>query len=349
MKVLEVNTEKTWRGGERQTLYTCKGLLDAGCEVSLLCLKGNPLAQKAKEEGVETIEVASNFSAWQYLVSNSGKYDIVHVQTAKAQTLAVFSKFFHKTPVVYTRRVDFQLKSGGLSLWKYKKTDKLVAISNAIRQIMEKQELTNISVIPSVVIKKHLNKQRAEEFLDKLNLQGKKVVATIAAMVPHKDPLTMVSAIKELKSLRDDFVFLHFGDGELMEEVKTAIELNDLKDVYYPLGYIEGVEDFYAVFDVFVMSSQEEGLGSSVLDAFLYQVPVASTDAGGLKETVEGRGLLSPMHDAKALAQNISKLLDNAELSDELRQRAYQEVKEKYTLEYSTQEYLKLFRSLIGS
>ncbi len=345
MKILQVNTEKTWRGGERQTLYVCQGLIKAGCDIALLCLEGYPLAKKAKAAGITTHEVKSHRASFSFLSINGKEYDIIHAQSAKGQTNAIASKMFHQKPVVYTRRVDFNIK-GGLSKWKYQQTDKLVAISTAIKNIMQKQGLSNISVIPSVVQQKKLDVERAKNTLKTLNPNDKKVIATIAAMVPHKDPLTMVAAIAELKALRDDFIFLHFGDGELEPQMKKTITQKGLQDIYHLMGYLENVEDFYSVFEVFTMSSQEEGLGSSVLDAFLYKVPVASTDAGGLKETVEDRGLLSPIHDPKALAENIHKLLNQPELAQELTTKAHKDVLGNYSLEKTTQEYLKIYQEL---
>lgn len=349
MKILEINTEKTWRGGERQTLYTCRGLMEAGCEVTLLCRGGYPLSKRAQEKGVPIVEVSGNSSIFSYLRKHGEEYDILHSQTAKAQSFAVLANTFHDWKIVYTRRVDFRLRDSWFTTFKYQKTTKLVAISHAIKSIMEEKGHRDISVIPSVVVEKKLDTNRARKMMAQLNPDKKKVLATVAAMVPHKDPLTMVAAIKELKAMRDDFIFLHFGEGELKGELEKAINLFNLQDTYHLMGYMDNVEDFYAVFDVFVMSSQEEGLGSSVLDAFLYKVPVASTDAGGLRETVEGRGLLSPKKNSLALAQNINKLLDDNDLVSKLTETAYREVKEKYSLQHSTQEYLEIFRGLIGS
>ncbi|HEX04204.1 MAG TPA: glycosyltransferase family 1 protein, partial [Bacteroidetes bacterium] len=48
MRVLQINTERTWRGGERQTLYTIEGLIEAGVEVGLVCRDGFPLDRAVK-------------------------------------------------------------------------------------------------------------------------------------------------------------------------------------------------------------------------------------------------------------------------------------------------------------
>lgn len=158
----------------------------------------------------------------------------------------------------------------------------------------------------------------------------------------------MLAAIAELKKQRDDFAFLHFGDGELKEAMEKAIADNQLQDTYYLMGYTENAEDFYSVLDVYTLSSLLEGLGSSVLDAFIYKVPVACTDDGaGLAETVKDRGLLSPIKKPQELAENINRLLSKPELVEKLTTKAYNEVIENYSLEKTTQEYLKIYQELL--
>ena len=97
------------------------------------------------------------------------------------------------------------------------------------------------------------------------------------------------------------------------------------------------------------MSSQEEGLGSSVLDAFIYKVPVVSTDAGVLKETVEGRGLLCHVKDAKCLAYSINRMIEDKLLREKLVNKAYNDVKEHYSLKENIEQYVRIFHSFACS
>ncbi len=346
MKILELNTEKTWRGGERQTLYNVKGFLKAGLEVGLIARKGFPLSQKSSSLGCELIEVNSNLEALRFLLRYGKNYDVIHAQTAKTQTLAVLSKPFHRRPVVYTRRVDF-VPRGMLTKLKYERTDKVVAITEAIRKILVNSlGLTGIEVITEIVEAKNLNVKRARALKDRFG--DKKIIATTSALVPHKDPLTMVRAINELSRIRSDFVFLHFGDGPLLGSVKGLIHEFGIEDFYRLMGFVDNVEDFFAIFDVFVMSSEQEGLGSSVLDAFIYKVPVVSTDAGGLKETVGSSGLLCPVKDYRCLAENIDRLLNDAELRERLVSRAYTKAKERHSIEAVTDRYIELFNRILS-
>jgi len=345
MRILELNTEKTWRGGERQTYYNIKGFLERGLDVTLLARKGYPLSRRAAELGIKVVEVGSGVEAYAYLCAHGREYDIIHAQTAKTQSLAVLSKPFHRRPVVYTRRVSF-LPRGPMSRLKYERTDWVVAITYEIKRILEGHlGLKRLSVITEVVERKELNLERAKKLKEECG--GKKILATTSALVPHKDPFTMVKAIKELSSLRDDFVFLHFGDGPLLKEAQRLVSELGIGDFYRFMGFVENVEDFYSVFDVFVMSSSQEGLGSSVLDAFVYRVPVVSTDAGGLRETVEGCGLLCRVGDYRCLVQSINTILEDTDLRNYLVERAYLKATTEHSIDKVTSDYVELFQSLL--
>ncbi|MEO6884159.1 MAG: glycosyltransferase [Bacteroidia bacterium] len=347
MKILEVNTEKSWRGGERQTFYNMKGFRDAGLEVDVLCRKKYPLSHISKKNDFNTYQVKSFFQTILFLLFYGNDYDLIHAQTAKAQFAAVLSKFIHRKPVVYTRRVDF-VPSGFFTKMKYRFTNKLIAISNPVKTILENFGMENVSVISDALEISPIDKERAEKFIFENSWKDKKIIGTIAALVPHKDPITMVNAIYELSLLRNDFVFLHFGEGVLEKKVEAEIEKLGLEKIFFLNGFTEDVTDYFSVFDVFAMSSEEEGLGSSVLDAFIYKVSVASTNAGGLNELISGRGLVSEKKDAKMLAKNISELLDNQNLKNELTEKAFLYASERHSIPAITAEYISVFEKLLS-
>jgi glycosyltransferase involved in cell wall biosynthesis len=352
VRILQINTEKTWRGGERQTFYTLRGLAAAGVQVELLCRAGAPLAERVSALPVRVHPVSGQLGALSFLAGCKGRYDVLHAQTAKGQSLAAFTKPMHRTPLVYTRRVDFR-PSGLSARIKYRMTDQTVAISQAIADILADFGVPDVPVIPSAVLPTPAGiepialeiRTRAQ-----LGLGDKRIIGTIAALVEHKDPLTMVEAVARLRDLRgDDFAFLHFGDGPLLEQAKAKAEALGLVGTYHFMGFSPQVIDYLRIFQVFVMSSREEGLGSTVLDAFLEGVPVASTEAGGLKELVAGRGLLAPVGDSATLASAMSRLLDETDLRADVVAKARAYVTERHDLDRLCKEYITLYRSLIAA
>lgn len=343
LRILELNFERSWRGGERQTLYNMTGFRDAGMRVELLCRKNCPMEVKAREKGFKVISFANVFGVLLFLLFKGRRYDILHAQTSHILTYCVLAKPFHRAKIVFTRRVDFVPRSR-VTLLKYKLTDQVVAISTAIKKILENFGVTDVAHISSAIVNKPLNRERAEKMLTEQGIApGTRIIGTTAALVQHKDPLTMVEAIRELAAMHKNFVFLHFGKGELEEQVRQKIAEYGLEPVYKLMGFYENVEDVFSVLDVFTMSSEQEGLGSSVLDAFMYKVPVVSTDAGGLSDLLEnGRGIMCAVKQPAMLAKGIYMLLEQSALRETTIKRAYEFARDKHSLQYITNEYLHL-------
>jgi len=120
-----------------------------------------------------------------------------------------------------------------------------------------------------------------------------------------------------------------------------------LEKIYLFPGHMDQVEDFFSVIQVFLMSSFNEGLGSSVLDAYFNKVPVVSTNAGGLADLVaDGKAMIAEPGDASAMASAINFLLDHPESSTQQTEKAYRFVIAEHSLPSITDQYLSLFGQL---
>ena len=137
MKILELNFERTWRGGERQTIYNMLGFRNAGVSVSLLCRQGFPLEAKAKDAGFEVFSFNNIFSAFFFMLLKGNRFNVFHAQSSHIITWCLLSKPFHRAKVILSRRVDFVPK-GNVTRIKYRLTDKVVAVSDAVKHIVEK-------------------------------------------------------------------------------------------------------------------------------------------------------------------------------------------------------------------
>jgi glycosyltransferase involved in cell wall biosynthesis len=349
VRVLQVNTEKTWRGGERQTLYTIESLIFQGVDCQLMVLKNSLMHQKAEVLGIHIIAVESMLDALKKLSNLKGDFDLIHAQTGKAHTQCVLTKIFHQTPVVYTRRVDF-VPSGFSTRLKYKFTNKVVSISSAISSILNQSGMcSNSPVISSAVKSRNLNNERALKLKRSLGIQGStKIIGLVSALESHKDPITALKTIHELQKSRQDFAVLHFGNGVLFNKVSDTIKELNLDRLYFQMGHHENVEDYFSMMDVFLMTSKEEGLGSSVLDAFNYEVSVVSTNAGGLNNLVKDRGFLCNIGDIQCLSRGLSLSLDSSKESDEYKINAKQYCDNEMGVNLMAGKYIDLYQGLIN-
>src|SRR5690554_2906678 len=285
MRILQLNVERGWRGGERQTLLTMQRLLQAGHEVELLARAGGELARRAGEQGFVVHECDGSVGACRFLLARRALYDVMHAQTANTMSWLAFLRPWLKTRIVFTRRTAFPLrKKESRNAWKWRQADVLVAISDAAAAEPRRLGL-RVAVIPSAVEIQPLNAEHLLAFSSQHGLEGKRVLATAAALTEEKDPLTLIRAVHELAANRQDFVFLHLGAGGSQEEpARQLVGELGLESVYRFAGFHDNVENLYRLMDLFVLSSRYEALGSSALDAFAYGVPVVATRAGGLAE-----------------------------------------------------------------
>jgi glycosyltransferase involved in cell wall biosynthesis len=344
MRILEINTEQYWRGGEKQTLLTTEGLLQKSHDVVLLCKKNSTLHQKAISRAIPYVSISSNIDLFFYLIINARKFDIIHTHTAKSLTPCILSRFTHNTKVVFSRR-HHKIPSSFFSKWKYNAADFITTVSQYIKKrLVDGGISAPVKVIHDASIFVVPNPIRIQHHYNKYLRLGKKIIATVAAFEHEKDPHTLLAAIEALSKVRTDFIFLHFGSGSLEYEISQEITHRNLGSVYYCLGQTNSIEELYSMFDVFVISSKNEGFGSSVIDAFLNNVPVVSTDAGGLKELVEGRGYLAETGNPQCLCEQINKCLSSD--SSEQIKKAYLFASTELSTDTIQTQYEELFTRL---
>lgn len=204
-----------------------------------------------------------------------------------------------------------------------------------------------MTVISDIAVEKELNKIRVNSVLEVFHIpKNKKIIGTLASDgCLIRILLNMLEAIYIVSKQRNDFVFLHFGMVPLIKQMNEKVKEYNLGKVYKIMGFHEKAEDFFCSLEGFVMSSEEEGLGNSVLDAFLYNVPVASTNAGGLKDLLnDERGEVCEIHSPEKLAICINAILDNSEKTKKMVINANSYVKQFHSMEYITNQYLALLK-----
>ncbi len=126
------------------------------------------------------------------------------------------------------------------------------------------------------------------------------LACTVGALVPHKDHVTLLHAARRLAGRFPDLHWVIAGEGELRQVLEwLAGELGLTTECTF-WDRLPIRSRVIADADLYVMSSREEGLGTSVLDAMARGIPVASTSAGGLPEMLhEGAGSWCPPRQSR--------------------------------------------------
>jgi L-malate glycosyltransferase len=336
---LHIDTARTWRGGQNQVLLTVNGLRAMGQRASLIAHPDGELRRRAAE-GLDLIPIAPRTemdlsAAWRLSrVVKRLRPDVVHAHDAHGTAMASLGlSLGSPTPapaLIVSRRVDFHLKRNSFSRWKHRQVDFFIAASEAIRKMLIADGVPSERVITvhegidleHVLAAPPVNVHQAFWLPHQAP-----VVGNVAALVPHKGHRHLIEAAHLVVREMPDTRFLILGEGELREQLARQIRDYRLeKHVFLP-GFRTDVIGCIKGFDLFVMSSVTEGLGTSLLDAMACSRASVATRAGGIP------GVLVEPRDHAAMAREIVRLLKDDGLRRQMGEAARTRVAEKFTVE----------------
>jgi glycosyltransferase involved in cell wall biosynthesis len=328
IRSVHIDTARTWRGGQNQVLLTVTGLEELGHPAVLVAHEAGELKRRARE-GLRFIGFSprSEFdvhAAWQLArVLRDVQPDVVHAHDPMGVALSAMALQMKPTlprrpVVVASRRVDFHLKSHAFSKWKYGHVDLFLAASRVIASILETDGIASdrIATVHDGVNVSLVDKQPALDAHAAFWLpKGAPVVGNVAALAGHKGQKYLVAAAARVVRELPDTRFLIIGEGDLKDSLERQIRELGLDRHVLLTGFRPDVLGLMKSFDLFVMSSVTEGLGSAMLEAMAATRAVVGTRAGGIPEAVahDVTGLLVPTHDERALAEAIVQLLGDPE------------------------------------
>ena len=321
MRVLHVDAGREWRGGQNQVRLLTRELRREPrpeIAVRLLTKWDGPLARLAAAEGVPVVParwtIGLDPRAWFTLCRSISSWqpDIVHVHDSHALTLARAAlRIARRAPpaLIAHRRVDFHVRAG--SGWHH--VQSIVAVSEAVRRVLIADGVSPraITVIPDGIDPAEIQGRASTpcHIRTRLAVPPQTPLAlNVAALVDHKDQLTLVRAAAAARPARPDLHWAIAGEGERRHALSAEITRLGIGDRVHLLGYITEIDALIREADVLVMSSREEGLGSVILHALALGKPVVSTAAGGIPEIVAADALV-PVADPPALAQRVVAML----------------------------------------
>lgn len=329
MRILHVDTERGWRGGERQALWLAAELERRGHSSVVAARPGEPLAIRSRDAGLAVHDCVPAFEADPRAVLAlrrriiGSRIEIVHAHTAHAVGLSALATIGVDVPLVASRRVDFHLRRNVGTRWKYGRVAAIIAISHAVAEILVSDGVAKerIEVVPDGTdVQRHIP-PASRGVLESLGVPADApLVVQVAQLVGHKDPLNFVRAIAAARRRVPTLHALLVGDGPLRAEVEEAVRALGLAGTLHIAGYRQDADAMLAAADVVVLSSREEGMGSVLLDALLLGKAIAATRAGGIPEVVNDAvtGLLAPVGDPETLGAHIAALLLDSNMAARL-------------------------------
>jgi glycosyltransferase involved in cell wall biosynthesis len=227
----------------------------------------------------------------------------------------------------------------------YRRAAQLVALSAAIgASLLALDPALRYQVIPSASTGLAVEAQQVAAIRQRFGAAF--LVGHVGALVDsHKGQRQIIAVARELARMMPDIGFVLVGSGR--DEAALRAEAADLGNVHFA-GEVQDVGNYLAAFDLFLYPSRHEGLGSILLDAMAFGLPVVATRVGGIPEIVpEGSGgLLCEVDDIAGLAAAVMTLRADPELRGRIaaanRQRAL-----RYSPEEMTRQYISIYRELV--
>jgi glycosyltransferase involved in cell wall biosynthesis len=184
----------------------------------------------------------------------------------------------------------------------------------------------------------------------KILYPGFKTITMVAVMSAQKDNITLVRAAAELKKRGEKVKTVFVGDGPCRKSIEDEIDRLGLKDdviikIFPPR---KEVLEIIKSTDIYVLSTNGEGLSRSILEAMAAKVPIITTDVSGNTGFIENgkNGILVPLKDHVKMADEISALLKNPKKREELATYAFSKLKKENSIEVAVGKFIKFIQEV---
>ncbi len=178
------------------------------------------------------------------------------------------------------------------------------------------------------------------------------LVGAVAVFRFQKRLVEWLEVMAEVCQANPYFYGVVVGDGPLKEEIMAAHQRLGLKDRVFFVGLQEEVRPYFNAMDVFMMTSEFEGLPIALLEAMSMQCAIFTTNAGGIKEVVTERtGICVNIDQWPNLSVALLKYADRQNLS-EMGAKARERVIDQFSLQKLVNqleaEYLSLAKNKLN-
>ena len=354
MRLLLVDLETAWRGGQNQALLILKGLKTRGMEAELVAATGSALGERAREARIAVHWVSRGwfrFAAARRIrtLVQAGRFHVVHANEAHAVSAVWLSRAHRKIPFVISRRVGYPIGASRLARSRYAAATRIVANSNWVAQQAAasgapKEKLTVVyegAEIPAPFTTQQRAAARAHWGIT----ENVPLLGCVGVLLPDKGQEWLIRALAELRKEFPAARLLLAGDGLCRKKLEAlAGDLRLTEAVLFP-GFVKDVDKVYAALDVFLLPSFFEALNNSLLAAMAYEVPSIAFHRGALGEIIEDgkSGLLVSGPDVPEICGAATKILRDTEFAQRLGQAGRKRVVQNFSADCMVEGMIRVY------
>lgn len=358
MKILLVDLDTEWRGGQNQALLMLEGLNARNCVAELVSPDGSELGQRARARGITIHGVSPLFSRISATLkiselTKTGAFDLVHANEAHAVTSVWLARAHRRVPVVISRRVGYPIRNSSVALSRYQAAARILPISHWVAEKLaasgiENEKMTvvyegvEIPRLPSPEVRREA--RALWGIADDSPLLG-----CVGVLLPDKGQDLLIRTLAGLRTEFPRATLLLAGDGPDKSRLKLLATKLGISDAVIFAGFVKAMDPVYSALDVFLFPSRFEGLGTSLLSAMSYAVPPVAFSTCAFGEIIEhGKsGLLAETGNETSLLNAASTLLRNPQIARQIGQSARTRIEQKFSAAKMVESMLQVYESLI--
>ncbi len=159
------------------------------------------------------------------------------------------------------------------------------------------------------------------------------IVGNMTRQVKRTDLFIKAAAI--VNKTHPEITWHIIGDGDMRQELEALAQTLNVFDKLYFAGRVSDVAGYLEKLDIGIICSDSEGLSNALLEYMFKGVTAVATAVGGNPELIEHEktGLLIPPNNEQALADAVTRLIENHSLKEHLTQGARQKAEQEYSWE----------------
>lgn len=356
MKVLHVITSLWTGGAEKLMVDLLPRLRDKGIDVELLTFNGERTAfrEELEAKGIKVHDFGTKGAMYSpvkllKLIPFLKRYDIIHTHNTAPQLFAAIGSILGGGKLVTTEHNTSNRRRGSRLLkiidrWMYSRYGHVICISAKAEENLRYHlgsVFSNITTVNNGIDVKKFAEAKGGTLLEETAPLSRKIVM-VAGFRPQKDQDTL---IRSLEFLPAQFHLFLVGEGERWIDLESLTEKLNLKDRVHFLGLRNDIPNLLHEADYVVLSSHWEGFGLSIVEGMAAHKPCIATGVDGLREVVEGAGVLFNQEDAEGLACEIMKLDSNSEIFAEVAERCFGRA-QQYDISKMAEGYLNIYDSI---
>lgn len=356
-------------GSQTHLTHVLRQLDRTRFEPTLYCLTGEGvLLDTVRELGVPVIAPAPGLgfkgAALMLRIGaltrafRAARVDIVHNYLLRANLVGSVSARLARVPLVLCSkrgchdRRGFELVSAKIG---NRLADRVTVNAEAVRDFVHDNEgcpREKMVVIPSGVDTDRFRPLPAAAFKARLGLlESRRVVGVVTRMRVRKGVEEFIRAIGRLRESQPDTHGVIVGEVSLDDTLQALVRALGLQDHLSLLGRRSDMPEVLSAFDVFVLSSHDEGMSNAILEAMAMEKAVVATDVGGTGEVVRHgqSGLLVPPKDPEALALAIGEVLSQPARALEMGRLGRRIVEQNFSAHSMVRQMERLYLDLLAA